>query len=307
MNASPTTGIQGRGAPSPEESAALLALAETLACEPHIAGHPSPADRRIEAFLGSYFADAAGETPLRLPPSIALPCYGVARAFAGAFDLPGPILEVGSFQVEAGQPWADLRQLFPGKEYVGLDLRPGPGVDLVGDVEDLPLADGSVGAVLALSTFEHVRRFWRGFEEVRRVLRPGGALLVSCPFNVRIHPHPSDYWRFTPEALDALLGEDYPQRVHGRHGPEERPENVWALAFRPGAPPITAEAFARYLSDPAVPGDDCLNLNVWTPEPGPGARLPVLVLRWLTLLLAHAVDPGSRRRAVTHVPSAPAR
>lgn len=28
-----------------------------------------------------------------------------------------------------------------------------------------------------------------------------------------------------------------------------------------------------------MPGDDCLNLNVWTPQPDPGARLPVLI--WL--------------------------
>ncbi|MFF0222001.1 carboxylesterase/lipase family protein [Streptomyces sp. NPDC004629] len=53
-----------------------------------------------------------------------------------------------------------------------------------------------------------------------------------------------------------------------------------AGAFGPTAPkPPYSEAFAHYLSDPDVPGDDCLNLNVWTPEPGPGARLPVLV--WL--------------------------
>ncbi|OSP28128.1 carboxylesterase, partial [Streptomyces sp. 13-12-16] len=53
-----------------------------------------------------------------------------------------------------------------------------------------------------------------------------------------------------------------------------------AAAFGPTAPkPPYSEAFARYLSDPAVPGDDCLNLNVWTPAPAPGARLPVLV--WL--------------------------
>ncbi|MEV5729036.1 carboxylesterase/lipase family protein [Streptomyces pharetrae] len=53
-----------------------------------------------------------------------------------------------------------------------------------------------------------------------------------------------------------------------------------ALAFGPTAPkPPYSDAFAQYLSDPVVPGDDCLNLNVWTPEPGPGARLPVLV--WL--------------------------
>lgn len=53
-----------------------------------------------------------------------------------------------------------------------------------------------------------------------------------------------------------------------------------ALTFGPTPPkPPYSEAFAKLLSDPVVPGDDCLNLNVWTPEPGPGARLPVMV--WL--------------------------
>lgn len=51
-----------------------------------------------------------------------------------------------------------------------------------------------------------------------------------------------------------------------------------AGSFGPTPPkPPYSEAFARLLADPVVPGDDCLNLNVWTPEPGPGARLPVMV------------------------------
>ena len=93
---------------------------------------------------------------------------GVARAVAETFDLPGPVLEIGSYQVAGQEALADLRGLFPGRPYTGLDMRPGPGVDLVADVEALPQADASVGTVLAMNTFEHVPRFWKGFAEVRR-------------------------------------------------------------------------------------------------------------------------------------------
>lgn len=170
---------------------------------------------------------------------------GVARAVAEAFDLPGPVLEIGSYQVAGQEEIADLRSLFTGKPYVGVDTRPGPGVDRVADVEALPLADGSVGTVVAMSTFEHVPRFWRGLDEVYRVLRPDGALLISCPFYFHVHAFPSDYWRFTPEAL-ALLLERYPTKILGWHGPARRPANVWAVAFRERHPGVTPAQFAHY-------------------------------------------------------------
>jgi SAM-dependent methyltransferase len=164
---------------------------------------------------------------------------------AETFDLPGPILEIGSYQVEGQEAIANLRSLFPDKEYIGLDLRPGPGVDVVGDAESLPQADGSVGTVIAMNTFEHVPRFWRAFEETYRVLRPDGALLVSCPFYFHIHAYPSDYWRFTPEGLDVLL-EGFPHRLLGWHGPRTRPANVWALAFREQHPGFADGQVQRY-------------------------------------------------------------
>jgi SAM-dependent methyltransferase len=172
---------------------------------------------------------------------------GMVRAVAETFPLPEPILEIGSYQVAGQEGIADLRSLFPGREYVGLDVRPGPGVDMIGDVEQLPQLDASVGTVLAICTFEHVRRFWKGFEEIHRVLRPDGALLVACPFYFYLHDYPSDYWRFSPSALEMLL-EPYPNQIIGWHGPAKRPANVWALAFREGRPPITADEFARYRS-----------------------------------------------------------
>lgn len=171
--------------------------------------------------------------------------HGVARAAFETFALPGPVLEVGSYQVEGQEELINLRRFFPDTPYVGLDMREGPGVDVVGSVEELPFETGSVGTVIAMSTFEHVQRFWRGFDEVYRVLRPDGVFLVSCPFYFHIHSYPSDYWRFTPEAFKLLLGR-YPHKIVGWHGPVDHPGNVWAVAFREGQPPVTPAQQARY-------------------------------------------------------------
>lgn len=188
---------------------------------------------------------------------------GVARATSEAFNLPGPILEIGSYLVPGQEDVADLRTLFPGKPYTGVDMRAGPGVDCIADVEDLPQASGSVGTVIAMSTFEHVPRFWRGFDEIHRVLRPDGVLLVSCPFYFHIHSYPSDYWRFTPEALHVLL-EDYPTRIVGWHGVKNRPADVWAVAFGERHPPVRDEDVTRYRALLAAYAREPLNwLKKW--------------------------------------------
>jgi SAM-dependent methyltransferase len=170
---------------------------------------------------------------------------GVARALAESVTLPEPIIEIGSYQVEGQEEIVDLRGLFPGRSYLGVDSRPGPGVDCVASVEALPQRDASVGTVLAFSLFEHVERFWVGFDEVYRVLRPDGAFVVSCPFYFHEHGYPSDYWRFTPRAFEFLLAK-YPVRILGWNGPPRRPLQVWAAAFRERSARPTPEQFARY-------------------------------------------------------------
>jgi SAM-dependent methyltransferase len=171
--------------------------------------------------------------------------HGMVQATAETFDLPEPILEIGSYQVEGQEHVADLRPLFAGKKYIGVDRRPGPGVDCIADVENLPQATSTIGSVIAVSTFEHVPRFWRGFEEVFRVLRPDGVFLLACPFYFYIHAFPSDYWRFTPAALELLLT-DYATTIVGWHGPCRRPINVWAVAFREDFPRIKRGQFDEY-------------------------------------------------------------
>jgi hypothetical protein len=41
--------------------------------------------------------------------------------------------------------------------------------------------------------------------ELRRLLRPGGHLILTVPFNLRIHGPLPDCWRFTEHGLRALL------------------------------------------------------------------------------------------------------
>ncbi len=172
---------------------------------------------------------------------------GVARATVASFSLPEPILEIGSYQVPGQEEIADLRSLFPNQSYQGVDIRSGPGVDCVASVEKLPHKSGTVGTVLAFNTFEHVAHFWRGFDEIFRVLRPDGVLVVSCPFYFHIHNHPSDYWRFTPEALEVLL-QGYRTRILGWQGHVHKPLHVWAVAFRENYPALTTTQVENYRS-----------------------------------------------------------
>lgn len=116
-------------------------------------------------------------------------------------------VELGSFVVN-GQ----VRDLFTG-EYVGVDLREGPGVDRVADAERLPWSNGLWPVVLCLEMLEHALRPHRVVAEAARVLAPNGFLLASARgFDEwgcwRHHGFPSDHYRFGREAFRVLFEDE---------------------------------------------------------------------------------------------------
>src|SRR5262245_61971007 len=82
-----------------------------------------------------------------------------------------------------------LPHLAPYGEAIGLDPAPEAAKYcrqrevpmVVGSGLELPFADGSFDAVLALDVIEHVADDVALLREARRVLRPGGVLLVTVP------------------------------------------------------------------------------------------------------------------------------
>ncbi len=163
------------------------------------------------------------------------------RLVAETFDCPGPVFEFGSYQVEGQEGYANLRALFPGRDYVGCDMRPGPGVDRVEDVTAIRLPDQSAGTVLCIETFEHVFEVRRAFDEVFRILKPGGVFVITSPLNFRIHAYPDDYWRMTPSCLRRML-EPYGARVSGYQGYQAFPHTVMGLGIKS---PTPADAAAK--------------------------------------------------------------
>jgi SAM-dependent methyltransferase len=160
---------------------------------------------------------------------------------AETLDCPGPVFEFGSYQVDGQEGYANLRGLFANKSYVGCDMRPGPGVDRVEDVTAISLPDGSAGTVLCIETFEHVFAVSKAFDEVYRLLKPGGIFVITSPLNFRIHGYPDDYWRMTPNCLRRQL-EPYAARASGYQGYHAFPHTVMGVGLKaPVAPDCTAK------------------------------------------------------------------
>ena len=77
--------------------------------------------------------------------------------------------------------------------------------DVVYYGDSFPFTNGSFDTVLCTQVLEHVPDPKSLVNEMARVLRPGGHLIVTVPFSYRLHSEPYDYWRFTKHGLALLI------------------------------------------------------------------------------------------------------
>lgn len=120
-----------------------------------------------------------------------------------ATEIRGKTLDVGCGR----KPYESL---FPSSEYVGLEIdtpenRKHKKADVFYDGTVFPFAEAEFDSVVVNEVFEHAFDPDGFLSEVHRVLKPGGALLMTVPFVWDEHETPADYARYSSFGLSAIL------------------------------------------------------------------------------------------------------
>jgi SAM-dependent methyltransferase len=167
----------------------------------------------------------------------------------GRFPFEEPILDTcAGWEPNYYQP------LFTGKRYIKQDMRDfdPPCIDIICDISDMkPIPNESIGLVLNLESIEHIAYPQKALDEIHRVLRPNGLLILTTVMHFKIHRCPKDYWRFTPDGLEFLLNR-FKILDCTLEGSSKRPKGVWVTAQKTLSP----EEWGRLPLLRVVPSDE---------------------------------------------------
>jgi SAM-dependent methyltransferase len=111
------------------------------------------------------------------------------------------VLEIGS------QDRSEIKNAFQSCDVKVLDLDEKYNPDIIGDITKFNshIEDSSFDVIACLEVLEHTVNPFMAINELRRILKDGGYLMVSAPLNFRIHGPIPDCWRFTEYGWRILL------------------------------------------------------------------------------------------------------
>lgn len=117
-------------------------------------------------------------------------------------------LPAGTVLLDAGAGECDNKKFCGHLHYLALDLARYDGtgeaglqtgswdtsdIDIVSDIAKIPVRDGSFDAVLCSEVLEHVGDPVAALSELKRVLKPGGMLILTAPFCSMTHFAPDHH------------------------------------------------------------------------------------------------------------------
>ncbi len=147
--------------------------------------------------------------PAAFNPGITHPLFLIRSNLHRAISKLAPSLKGRLLDFGCGlKPY---RSLFDVDEYIGVDYQAEgetyeqSAVDVFYNGHTLPFPDGHFDSIFSSEVFEHIFNLPEILLELKRVLKPGGRILVTCPFAFGEHEAPSDFARYTSFAMNHMF------------------------------------------------------------------------------------------------------
>jgi SAM-dependent methyltransferase len=116
-----------------------------------------------------------------------------------------------SLVLDAGAGECRYAPLFKAHRYIAIDNSVGDAawdyskLDVIGDLEQIPVSTDAFDAVISVVVLEHTRQPQQVVDEMARVMRPHGKLFLVVPNQWEVHQSPNDFFRFTQYGVSHLL------------------------------------------------------------------------------------------------------
>ena len=225
--------------------------------------------------------------PKDFHPPVSHPMYFIRKGLFNKISLYSPQLSGRLLDFGCGaKPYKDLFTSV--SEYIGLDYaseghsHADENIDVFYDGKTIPFPDNSFDSIFSSEVFEHVFSLQEILPEISRIIKPGGKLLVTCPFAWEEHEIPVDYARYTRFALQDMLEKNgFIVRITDKNGHFVMAlhqlfivylnyswiDKVWGLSRVPLFKKIVRQVlvpllnYAFLLSEPIWPKSDKMYLN----------------------------------------------
>lgn len=122
------------------------------------------------------------------------------KEFVEKYDVRGvTVVDMGSFDVNG-----TYRDLFPGGQYIGVDIVEGRNVDIVVGSKEWDELE-NVDVVISGQTLEHVADIPGFMAGIYRILKPGGLFCVIAPSAGPGHDYPVWVGHFSEEKMAEVV------------------------------------------------------------------------------------------------------
>lgn len=85
------------------------------------------------------------------------------------------VLEVGSLDINGS-----VRKFFSNCQYIGIDVGPGKGVDIVCEGQNFDEKDETFDVIISCECFEHNPYWIETFQNMIRLCKSGGLIIMTC-------------------------------------------------------------------------------------------------------------------------------